>query len=160
GINEDATNNPGQTVASFRGVGLLDPDAGALQGIAITATSSSNGTWQYSLDGTNWTPIGAVTGATALLLRAGDLIRFAPNGENGGSDTLTYRAWDQTSGAAGGTADTSTNGGTTAFSTTTNTATLTVSDVNDAPVLAAASPSLTGINEDATNNPGQTVASF
>src|SRR5262249_59563796 len=111
GINEDAINNPGQTVASFLGSSILDVDAGALQGIAITATSSSNGTWQYSLDGTNWTAIGTVTGASALLLRAGDFIRFVPNGENGGSDTLTYRAWDQTSGAAGGTADTSPNGG-------------------------------------------------
>ena len=40
-------------------------------------------------------------------------------------------------GANGGLADTSTNGGTTAFSSSTDTASLTLNSVNDAPVLAA-----------------------
>src|SRR5262249_54838823 len=36
---------------------VTDPDAGAPQGIAVTAVDNANGPWQYSLDGgANWTP--------------------------------------------------------------------------------------------------------
>ena len=57
----------------------------------------------------------------------------------GGTATITFRAWDQTDGNANGTAgiDTTTNGGTTAYSTATDTASLTVNPVNDAPVEGA-----------------------
>src|SRR5207244_4440643 len=65
-----------------------------------------------------------------------------------------------TSGSAGTKVDTTANGGTSAFSTATDTATMTVTSVNDAPVLTASAPSLTGITEDQTGNAGQAVASF
>src|SRR6202051_3942444 len=166
-ITEDQTSNvsdPGQTVSSFIGASISDVDAGAVKGIAITGLSSTNGSWQYSIDGgTTWTAIGAVSNSTALLLDASDKIRFLPDGNNGGSDTITYRAWDETAGSHGTTADTSSNGGTTAFSTATDTAHLTVASVNDAPVLTPISPTLTAITEDQTSNvsdPGQTVSSF
>ena len=68
----------------------------------------------------------AVSDSAALLLRASDLVRFVPDGYNGGTDTITYRAWDQTLGTAGTLADTSSNGGTSAFSSATDTAQLTV----------------------------------
>lgn len=42
------------------------------------------------------------------------------------SSALTFRARDQTSGTAGSTADTTTNGRTTAFSSATDTASITV----------------------------------
>ena len=135
--------NPGQTVSSFVGASISDVDAGAVNGIAITGLTSTNGTWQYSIDGgATWTAIGAVSNSTALLLDASDRIRFLPDGNNGGTDTITYRAWDETAATHGTTADTSTNGGTTAFSTATDTAHLTVISVNDAPVLDARSGSL------------------
>ena len=166
-ITEDQTSNvsdPGQTVASFIGASISDVDAGAVKGIAITGLTSTNGSWQYSIDGgTTWTAVGAVSNSTALLLDASDKIRFLPDGNNGGSDTITYRAWDETTGSHGATADTSANGGTTAFSTATDTAHLTVASLNDAPVLTPISPTLTAITEDQTSNvsdPGQTVASF
>ena len=137
-ITEDQTTNvtnPGQTVSSFIGASISDVDAGAVKGIAITGLTSTNGTWQYSIDGgTTWTAIGAVSNSTALLLDASDKIRFLPDGNNGGTDTITYRAWDETAGTHGTTADTSTTGGTTAFSTATDTAHLAVTSVNDAPV--------------------------
>ena len=165
-ITEDQITNvsdPGQTVSSFIGASISDVDAGAVKGIAITALTSTNGTWQYSIDGgTTWTVIVAANNA-ALLLDASDKIRFLPDGNNGGSDTITYRAWDETAGTHGTTADTSTNGGTTAFSTATDTAHLTVASVNDAPVLTPANPTLTAITEDQITNvsdPGQTVSSF
>ena len=46
---------------------------------------------------------------------------------------LTFRAWDQTTGTDGGTADTTTSGGGTAFSSATDGISLTVTPVNDPP---------------------------
>src|SRR5690606_139255 len=64
--------------------------------------------------------------------------------------TFSYRSWDQTTGTEGGKADTSTHGGTTAFSSETGSVSLPVSDVNDRPILdTKASPELTTILEDA-----------
>ena len=86
-ITEDDTNNAGQTVASIissaGGDRITDVDSGALEGIAITATNDGNGHWEYSIDGgTNWTDVGVVSDASALLLRDTDLIRFVPDGLN------------------------------------------------------------------------------
>src|SRR5262249_10303391 len=67
-ITEDQTSTSGQTVASFIGTSISDVDSGALKGIAITADSSQNGSWQYSLNGTSWSGIGAVSDAQSLLL--------------------------------------------------------------------------------------------
>src|SRR5207245_4208788 len=69
--------------------------------------------------GLTWTNFGAVSGSSSLLLTSSTRVRITGSGNNG---TLTYRAWDQTSGTASvnGTphiADTTTNGDTTAFST-------------------------------------------
>ena len=62
------------------------------------------------------------------------------------ANAITFRAWDQTSGSNGTLADTSTNGGTTAFSTATDTASLVVTAVNDAPVNTV--PGAQTVNED------------
>ncbi|MBF0435108.1 MAG: DUF4347 domain-containing protein, partial [Magnetococcales bacterium] len=159
-ITEDQTTNAGQTVASFLGASVTDVDSGAVQGIAITGLNASNGTWQYDTGG-GWTNMGVVTNTSALLLRSSDSIRFVPDGNNADSATVTYRAWDQTSSSTGNKVDAFTNtGATTAFSMATDTATITVTAVNDAPVLTAANPALTTITEDQTTNAGQTVASF
>ncbi|MBK7238075.1 MAG: tandem-95 repeat protein [Sterolibacteriaceae bacterium] len=132
---------------------VTDVDAGALLGIAVTAADTGNGSWYYSTNnGSNWNVLGAVTNASARLLAADANTRlyFRPNADFNGtlSSAITFRAWDQTSGTAGATADTSTNGGTTAFSSATDTAALTVTAVNDAPVLADAALGLT-VAEDA-----------
>ncbi|MES2992095.1 MAG: DUF4347 domain-containing protein [Pseudomonadota bacterium] len=160
-ITEDQTANGGQSVASFIGTSITDADAGAVQGIAIFAADAGNGTWQFSTDGgTTWAALGAVTDSTALLLRASDSIRFVPDGANSTAGSIDYRAWDQTSGLAGTLADASVAGGATAFSAASDTASISVASVNDAPVLAASAPMLTSITEDQTTNAGQTVASF
>ncbi|MEH2501175.1 VCBS repeat-containing protein [Bradyrhizobium sp. AZCC 1678] len=136
-ITEDQTANAGQTVASFLGASIADVDHGALQGIAITATTSAHGHWEYSTDGSTFVAFPAVSGGSALLLAATDKVRFVPDGEDGGTDTFTYVAWDQTTGIHGTMADASAAGGSTAFSVTSNVATLTVTAVNDAPTAAA-----------------------
>ncbi|WP_255359228.1 VCBS domain-containing protein, partial [Rhizobacter sp. Root1221] len=119
-----------------------DADDAAVTGIAITGTNSSNGTWWYSANnGVAWTQVGAVSDSSALLLAANANTRlyFQGNSNFNGtvSDGITFRAWDQTSGTAGTKVSTSTNGGTSAFSIATDTASIVVSAVNDNPVAVA-----------------------
>src|SRR5205823_3992119 len=106
----------------------------------VVAVDNSNGSWQFSTDGgTNWTPFSNPSASAARLLAAdaSTRIRFVPNADFNGtvSNGITFRAWDQTSGANGGTADVTSNGGSTAFSIATETAVITINPVNDAPVL-------------------------
>jgi uncharacterized delta-60 repeat protein len=130
-ITEDEIANTGNTVAeiiaSAGGDRIADPDAGAVEGIAVTALNSSNGTWQYSINGGGtWIAVGTVSDSSALLLRASDKLRFVPDTLNADSASVTFRAWDQTDGAAGSKVDVSSNGGMTAFSTATETASINV----------------------------------
>ena len=126
-VAEDAgapSGTVGSLVSAFTG-GITDVDAGAVKGIAITASNETNGTWYYTTDGgTTWTAVGAVSSASSLLLadNASTRLYFAPAANYNGSSTsaLTLRGWDQTSGAAGTKVDTSTNGGSTAFSSATD----------------------------------------
>jgi hypothetical protein len=127
------TNNPGTLVAdliaSAGGDRISDPDAGAVEGIAITAANTANGSWQFSTDGgATWQALGAVSNGSARLLTADARVRFVPNFLYSGTVTnaLTFRAWDQTSGVNGGLADTTVNGGASAFSIATETASLRV----------------------------------
>ena len=156
-ITEDDIANAGQTVTSFLGTSVGDADAGALEGIAVTAICGC-GAWEYSLDGgANWSDFGTVAFDAALLLRDTDLIRFVPDGENGDIASFTYHAWDRTSGTAGGMADlTLGTGGATAFSDGSDTASIEATDVNDAPTVAGgAAVSLAAIDEDAADPPGE-----
>jgi VCBS repeat-containing protein len=119
---------------------VTDPDAGAQLGVAVTS-ADANGTWYYSVDdGANWNLLGAVSTANARLLAAdgGTRLYFSPNAEFNGNlaSALTIRAWDQTSGSNGAVADTTTNGGMTAFSANTDSVSLAVTPVNDAPLAA------------------------
>ncbi|MDH5536600.1 MAG: DUF4347 domain-containing protein, partial [Betaproteobacteria bacterium] len=122
-INEDPLANPGTLVSALIAGQVSDVDAGALSGIAVTAVDNTNGAWQFSTDGGGtWTAFGSPTAASARLLAAdaNTSVRFVPNANFNGTVTngLTFRAWDQTSGVAGATADATTNGGGTAFSAT------------------------------------------
>ena len=135
---------------------VTDADAGAVTGIAITAVHSVNGGWWYTTNsGANWQPLGAVSNASARLLAADGNTRlyFEPNPNfNGTIDpAITFRAWDTTSGINGGTADTTANGGTTAFSTAMDTAALTVNAVNDAPTVVNPLADVT-VDEDAADS--------
>jgi hypothetical protein len=148
GIRTAADMRTGILVSDLlaRGAGgttFSDADAGALRGIAITAIDKTFGQWQFTTTPNpteaNWTNIeaaGAISGSSALLLAADANTRirmisglvphhtgtvaqgFLPL-ESQLAAGITFRAWDQTTGAAGQRADTSTNGGGTAFSTAT-----------------------------------------
>ncbi|NJN86619.1 MAG: cadherin-like domain-containing protein [Leptolyngbyaceae cyanobacterium SL_7_1] len=134
--DEDPASVPGTPVATLLGTAVTDVDLNAVQGIAITGTTGT-GTWQYSTNnGTSWVSVGTVANNSALLLAATTLVRFIPAANYNGTAALTYRAWDQSSGAIGNKVDTSLNGGTTGFSTTTATSIQAITAVNDAPVNA------------------------
>ncbi len=120
---------------------VTDVDNGAITGVAITGAETGNGTWWYSTDnGANWTQITPVSDANALLLTANANTRVYFQGDANFSgtitDALTFRAWDQTSGTAGTNANTTANGGSSAFSSATESVNVTVNAVNDNPVSA------------------------
>lgn len=147
-IDEDAVFNGGQTIASLLGeggTGVADADTlnnggagnapeGTGRGVAITGLHGTGGTWEYSVDGgESWMPVFMVAEDSALLLRASDRIRFVPDETNGSSASIDYVLWDGSTGTAGGFADVTTRGGSTAFSVDGDTATLEILEVNDAP---------------------------
>jgi hypothetical protein len=111
----------GSLISAFTG-GITDGDASAQEGIAITASDETNGTWYYTVDGgATWTAVGTVSTASSLLLadNANTRLYFAPNADYNGSATsaLTVRAWDQTSGMNGNKVSTATTGAATGLST-------------------------------------------
>lgn len=120
-------------------------------GIAIVG-QSGRGTWQYSLDGSSWISFGTVS-PSASLLNINALIRYIPDGTNGETAYFSFRAWDNTSGSEGEKVDTSTNGGYSSFSSEQGEASLTVTSINDAPVLVATGPSLAGTDENTVSAP-------
>ncbi len=133
-------------------------DSGALLGIAVTAADTSNGSWYYSTNnGTNWNALGAVASNNARLLAADANTRlyFQPNANYYGTlaTAITFRAWDQTSGSNGTLADTTSNGGTTAFSTATDTASLVINPVADTPSVTNATT-----NEDTQTTSGLVIS--
>ncbi len=153
-ITEDQTSDSGQTIASViasaGGDRITDVDTGVIEGIAITALTSGNGTCNTRSTAARHGPTSVSSQLQCLATAKHDLIRFVPNGQNGTSADFTFRAWDQTSGTAGTKVATAANDGTTAFSAAMETASIVVTDVNDAPVLdASRSPQVSAISEDA-----------
>ncbi|MDH4152735.1 MAG: tandem-95 repeat protein, partial [Nitrospira sp.] len=158
--NEDTTWT--MQVSTFAGYSS-DVDTGALKGLAIVGVDNTNGTWQYTLNGTTWVNIDSGASASNALLLAADAtsaFRFVPNANwNGTTGMFQYKAWDQTSGTAGTYVDASVSGGTTAFSGTSGSV-LFVNAVNDAPTALSTSVSLGSVAEDTSNPAGATVSAL
>ncbi|MGE6995145.1 DUF4347 domain-containing protein [Pseudomonas sp. NPDC047961] len=159
GVAEDAPAPTNGSTASSTLVsallgGATDVDSGALQGITITGTSSQGTLWYSTDGGTTWTQVPVVSAANALLLQSDARLYLQPDANVSGcvTDAITFRAWDRTSGSNGGTADTTTNGEGTAFSTSTDTVAVSVTAVNDAPTIDAGPLALTGTNEDTASS--------
>ncbi|PAX53308.1 Calx-beta domain-containing protein [Brunnivagina elsteri] len=121
------------------GGNVSDRDAEAVTGIAITAfNTGTNGTWFYNT-GSQWNPITSVSESSALLLNADASTRiyFQPTTNFSGNinNAITFRAWDTTdAGTNGSNASTLNNGGSTAFSSFADIASLRVNPINDAPI--------------------------
>jgi len=148
GSIDENTASAGMTAGTILGSNLSDADTSASEGIAIVS-ATGNGTWQYSTNsGVSWSGLGSVSAGNALLLRDVDSVRYIPDNENGETATFGFIGWDQTSGSEGAKVDASTTGGTAAFSTVMDTASITVTDVNDAPVLSPSVITLTDVAED------------
>ena len=105
------------------------------------------------MSGGSWTAFPSVSAANALLLPNDAQVKFVAatdisvDSHNSGTVSLTYTAWDASSGSAGAQADTTSPTATSPFSSATNTATLNVTPVNDAPTFAA---SALTVNEHST----------
>lgn len=139
-IPEDSSNPAGNTIGEIvvdDSVTEVPLDNLAVEAMAIVAVDDSHGTWQYSINGgSNWFVVddGSLGEDHALLLDSGDMLRFVPDANFNGTVKFEFRAWDMTDGTSGEYADTTTNGGITAYSTDTDTASITVNPMNDAPV--------------------------
>lgn len=133
-VEEDS----GRTSIAVAGLLTATDADGDAAGIAITGLDATQGTWQYTLDGSTWIDIGAVSAGAALLLPADGFARigFTPNADYNGTiaQALSFRAWDGSAGTAGTRVDTTRNGGSTAFSADTGSFDMVVTPVNDAPV--------------------------
>ncbi|MEO8278350.1 MAG: putative Ig domain-containing protein [Ideonella sp.] len=143
-IAEDPASNPGTLVSALISGKVSDVDVGAVTGIALVGADNGNGAWQYTTNGgALWRAVGTVTDASARLLAAdaSTLVRFVPNANWNGTAALTLRAWNRTSGSAGGIANIVTAGGISAFSSATAVSRIVVTPVQDAPTGA---PTITG----------------
>lgn len=108
-MNEDPSANNGLKVSELIAGMVTDADPTPLSGIAVTAVDDTNGTWEYTTNGGGgWTAFGAVSESAARLLTdaANTSVRFVPDANWHGTVAggITFRAWDQTSGVAGGVA--------------------------------------------------------
>ncbi len=116
---------------------ITDSDSGAaIGGIALIGTTGK-GTWQYSLDGTTFSPVGTVSASSALLLAKNAELRYIPDNKSGETATISYRAWDTTGGANGVRDDLTQSGllgGSGPFSSATDIASLTVKNVANSSV--------------------------
>jgi hypothetical protein len=157
-ILEDDTTQFGNRVASFIDPAetgdvdrITDPDDNSLEGVAIIGVDSDNGYWQFSTDaGITWHGFGPVTNNAATLLDPTARIRFLPDLNFYGSVAISIRAWDQTFGSNGDVdIDVSGNGGSSAFSSATDSVALEVLPVNDLPI-----PDLNGFG------PGNNVEAY
>jgi hypothetical protein len=145
-IQQGATDPPGTLINDLLSGRVTDADGSQMRGIAINfVTNRTNGQWQYKYDALNWTNMPVLSEAASLLLPGRAQVRFVPGTASfAGQLKMYYRAWDQTQGAVGGTFDVSNKvtgiGGSTAFSTAFDVATLKVdkppvlTQTNTAPV--------------------------
>jgi hypothetical protein len=145
-VPEDSLNPPGNTVAQILASGgenvITDVDEDDKEGVAVVTVNDTNGQWQFSLNPSpseafDWQSFGEVSSAESVLLRDVDWVRFVPAPNFFGlAGSFIFRAWDQTTGTPGQReVDTTVSGGSTAFSVNTAPASITVTMVNDVPVL-------------------------
>jgi hypothetical protein len=158
-IVEKTTSTAVPVTSLLTSASYSDPDGKKLaQGVAVVGIATSSvGTWQFMLSGGIWQAVPTTVSLTsALLLPSTAALRFVSTNQMG-SATLTYLGWDQTQGTAGKTFDIATQGGASAFSTTSATASITV---RQSPSWSATSGATFSSILPGTSSPaGNTVAS-
>jgi hypothetical protein len=157
-VAEDLPQPAGASLAALlatAGDPISDADSGALEGVAVFTADNSHGSWQFSLVNpptgpADWQPVGVVSPTVALLLPDSAWLRFVPAANYvGPAGQFAFRAWDQTSGAAGQRVDTTQTGGNTAFSADAGVIVATMTPVNDAPILSGLPATTLSYIEDA-----------
>jgi hypothetical protein len=148
--DEPVATNPGTLVSDLIAGQATDLDNDPI-GIAVLAVNNTNGTWQYTLNGTTYQDITGVSISKALLLDGDGVaaVRFLPNPDFTGAASITFRAWDGTDNLTEGSfANTTTNGNPTAYSSAGQLSSITVILINHAPVFTIQNPSVTGLEDD------------
>jgi hypothetical protein len=131
--NENPSSNAGELVQTLTSGLIEDDDGFNLLGIAVTSIDDDNGgTWQYNGGPSGWEDIeddgsgnpSTISPTNARLIPADGYskIRFLPNTGFAGSPSITFVAWDRTSGITDTTNATSSG----TFSQTSATATLAI----------------------------------
>ncbi len=127
------------------GGSITDSD-GAVEALIVTSVDNRHGIWQYSTDnGSSWNNFTDIQNAVvhldiasgtsdagkSRLLDGNCKIRFLQkNGDTFlGDVSFTFQAWDKSAGSVGSVADPTVNGGTTAFSSTGDSANLTITAI-------------------------------
>ena len=114
-------------------VDMFDPE-----GIAIVSANETDGLWQFSINGTDWTDLTSISSSNAVLLGTSSLLRFIPDaGGSVSTSSIQFHAWDHSFGFDGDTGvDLSAwgTGGSTAFSDNIETATVAIVDTPQNPV--------------------------
>ncbi|MCP4111750.1 MAG: tandem-95 repeat protein [Desulfobacteraceae bacterium] len=119
---------------------IVDPDPDAVEGIAVIGLNTGNGKWHYDHDNDGiFTEFSEDTARDkALLLYDTAVIRFVPAPDYSGTvdPGLVFLAWDRTFSENGDTGVDTTDSSITAFSAESESASINVIPVNDAPVIA------------------------
>ncbi|MEL4897155.1 Ig-like domain-containing protein [Crocosphaera sp. Alani8] len=115
---------------------ITDLDNLVTEAIAVVEVSQLNGKWQY-FHNNQWLDFGSVSESNARLLDANNKIRFILSGNEIVNASFKYRAWDQTKGVVGGTAnvafDNLLEGDTSAYSSAFETVNITIEPPNPEP---------------------------
>jgi hypothetical protein len=120
----------GTPVSMLLGTAFDDVNSKVLKGIAITGfTDNGGGKWQYSVTPGDWRDLGTVGSNSAVLLASNAKVRYVVTDSNitSGDATLSYKAWDRTTGQSGD-RDVDTTGALNSFSTAEELATITVTE--------------------------------
>jgi len=126
-IKATAKAGGGTAVSPILGKAFGDLDSKSQKGIAITGfTDNGGGKWQYSVGASVWVDLGAVGPNSAVLLASNARVRyFVTNTAITGDATITYKAWDRSTGQSGD-RGVDTTGLLNSFSTNFETATISV----------------------------------
>ncbi|HVK09978.1 MAG TPA: Ig-like domain-containing protein, partial [Gemmataceae bacterium] len=95
----------GVSVKALLGAAVSDWPAPTLA-IAVVFADTTNGRWQYTLNGRDYFDVGPVSEGSALLLADANRLRFVPSGPTAGTATIQYKAWDRSTGQIGDRIDT------------------------------------------------------
>ncbi len=161
-VNEDVLSPSGATVTSLFNTLFSDNDpTDTLSGVAITtdASTSGQGEWQYTTDGSNWYAIGSVSTSSGLMLSSSSELRFVPaENYNSTPGALSVHAVDSsnsasfTSGATRETFDTTSDGSSSAVSASAVLLNTSITAVNDPPVVSADPASATLVEAGGVTN--------